>query len=176
MHGFGKIAVALGMISLPVQAFARPQCLTHGEAEAVATAFLPALITNVRDQCRPLLPVDAALTTQGLEMAERYSGPALRARDVANPIVTRMIFSGENPPAEANFDPSTALDMVEAVIAVELAGELDADGCALANNIFSALEPLPAANFARLFVIFLDIGSRDDPVPGPFSLCREEEA
>jgi hypothetical protein len=176
MHRLGKIAAAVGLVSLPVQAFAQTQCLTHGEAEAVATAFLPALVTNVRDQCRPLLPADAALAIHGLEMAERYSGPALRAREVATPIVSRMILSGENPPDEADFNPSAALDMVEAVIAVELAGELDADGCALANNIFSALEPLPAANFAQLFVIFLDIGSRDDPVPGPFSVCREEEA
>jgi hypothetical protein len=176
MHRLKKIAAAISLISLPAQAMAQTQCLTHEEAEAVATAFLPALVTNVHSQCRSQLPADAPLSLHGLDMAERYTGPALRARETATPIVARMILAGESPPSEEEFNPAMALDALEVAIAVELAGELDEDGCALADNIFSALEPLPAENFARLFVVFLDIGSRNDDTPGPFSLCREQEA
>ncbi len=172
----GRLAIAaICTTGLTGQALAKSGCVERHEAETVVTAMLPALIGNVREACMPILPADAALSQNGEAMVVRLNGAAEMVRAQAGEIAVRLMLEGEDPPPPEMLEPELILGTLEAAMTVEVASGLDADDCAIANDFFSALEPLPAPNLARLVVIFLDIGSRNDDEAedaGPFTLCR----
>ena len=106
------------------------------------------------------------------ELAARYDLEAAGARPAAGPIAARTLRDDEQVPEV--LAPDTALAALELGVGVAFAGLFDAEGCRIANNVFRALEPLPASNFATLIVTLIEIGGREPDGSAPIRLCAEE--
>lgn len=167
-----KLAAGAALLGMSAQVAAQPACLTNAEAETMIQAMLPTLISNVSEQCSAHLPANANLIARSQSLGERYTPAAEAARAQAAGLALRILDDGE---AVQMLDNDSGGDLVlgifEMGIAVAMAEAMDVTSCAIADRVFTALEPLPSRNFSSLLTLLIEIGSRDDEDPGPFSLC-----
>jgi hypothetical protein len=65
------------------------------------------------------------------------------------------------------------MPILDSVMGPMIAKELKPKDCVLIDGLLSALDPLPAENFARTFILFAQIGVAEKPDP-EFPLCPLE--
>ncbi|MBC7986460.1 MAG: hypothetical protein H7X93_07290 [Sphingomonadaceae bacterium] len=166
------IGAGLAALSMASQAAAQPVCVTAAESDAIFATTLPGIMDNLRERCAPRLPADSVLMARGGAAAERYRAAADAGRALAIAALERVFATGE-PAVDDALSGEAMLALFEAGFEAEMAPNLDARGCARAEAIFGAIEPLPAANLTRLISVFMAIGAEDaDPGEAPpFRIC-----
>ncbi|MGL5838476.1 MAG: hypothetical protein ACRCY3_08255 [Sphingorhabdus sp.] len=132
-------------------------CMTSSELNSVVVALLPSLHTQVVTSCRSFLPANAAMVVGSEGLTASYQAAAADERVAAGDALKKLF--GKDMPAQM---PGTALlPFVEAMVPEMLGKELDAKSCVIANNIWSAMAPLPPQNIASMLGAIILAASQD---------------
>lgn len=132
-------------------------CLTSSEFQSVAVTLLPVLHNQAVTSCKAFLPANAGLLVQSAELTARYAPSAARERAAAGEILARMLADQLPVPMSG----SAILPFVEGMVPAMLAQGIDAETCEVANNLWTALAPLPAENIASTLGAILVAASKD---------------
>lgn len=132
-------------------------CLKDSEFRSVAVTLLPVLHNQAVASCKAYLPANAGLLVQSAELTQRYAASAERERTAAGDILARLL-ANELPVPMAG---SAILPFIEGMVPAMLAQGIDAEMCETANNIWTALAPLPPENIASTLGAILLATSKD---------------
>lgn len=153
-------AVALAAISShqgAVAASAATPCMSKSEFQSVAVTLLPVLHSQAVTSCKAFLPANAGLLVQSAELTARYASSAEREKVAAGQILARMLADQLPVPMSG----SAILPFIEGMVPAMLAQGIDAETCEVANNIWTAIAPLPAENIASTLGAILVAASKD---------------
>ncbi len=132
-------------------------CMTNSEFQSVAVVLLPALHSQAVTSCKAFLPANAGLLVQSAELTARYATSAERERTAAGDILARLLAKEMPVPMTG----SAILPFIEGMVPAMLAQEIDAEACEVANNIWTAIAPLPPENIASTLGAILLAASKD---------------
>jgi hypothetical protein len=132
-------------------------CMSKSEFQSVAVVLLPVLHSQAVTSCKAFLPANAGLLIQSDELTTRYAESAARERIAAGDILARML-ANELPVPMAG---TAILPFVEGMVPAMLANGIDAKTCEAANNIGTALAPLPPENIAATLGAIMVAASKD---------------
>lgn len=149
------VAVTSHQDALAAQA-AKP-CLSNGEFRSVAVTLLPALHNQAVSSCKAHLPSNAGLLVQSAELTAKYNAAAEKERTAAGNILARLLADELPVPMSG----SAILPFIEGMVPAMLAQSIDAKACEAANNIWTALAPLPSENIASTLGAILLANSND---------------
>ena len=140
----GFCAAFMALTAQPAAAASNDFCLTRDEVRSGLSAMAPILIEGFVKSCTPLLAADSNLLTLGPVMAEKY-------RSVANAtdedlMALFMKIGG----VMGDMPPDLPLDMMKQDIWDDMAKDIKATECTIADRIVPDLEALPAANMIGL--------------------------
>lgn len=150
---------------------ARP-CLTRVEAGDLALFVLPAFIEGAGRKCRPALSAGAFFDIGAGTLAQRLRSESGNRWTAARAAIEKL--SGERLPTF--FGEDMTRRMAEAAGATALIKEIDTEDCGKLDQALGALAPLPADNFARLLVLLIEAGAKEEPAKALFRLCPAEPA
>lgn len=153
-------AAALAALTCHQGAFAAQAakpCMNNSEFQSVAVVLLPVLHTQAVASCKAFLPSNAGLLVQSAELTSRYATSAERERTAAGDILARLLAKEMPVPMSG----SAILPFIEGMVPALLAQEIDAEACEVANNIWTALAPLPPENIASTLGAILLAASKD---------------
>lgn len=136
--------IALSSHQGAVAAQSAKPCLSNGEFQSIALVLLPTLHNQAVTSCRAFLPANAGLLVQSEELKARYTAAAARERTAAGNVLARLL-ANELPESMSG---AAILPFIEGMMPAMLAQGIDAEGCEAANNIWTALAPLPPENIA----------------------------
>jgi hypothetical protein len=169
-----RVVLALATLALPISASAQVAggCLTPSEAEGLITYSLPSIIRSVSARCAATLPATAPLIQAGSVTAARYQIDADKAWPTA-----RGAFDTLSGLKMASVIGDTATrKLLDTAIAGSLAAKLKPQDCGAIDQMIDLLQPLPAANMARLTIILMQIRGKDGKAKEvPFKLCPTEQ-
>ena len=148
---------ALGSHQGAIAASANKPCLSKSEFQSVAVTLLPVLHSQAVTSCKAFLPANAGLLVQSAELTARYASSAERERVAAGEILARMLADQLPVPMTG----SAILPFIEGMVPAMLAQGIDAETCEVANNIWTAIAPLPAENIASTLGAILVAASKD---------------
>ncbi|MEQ1540156.1 MAG: hypothetical protein ABL928_14610 [Sphingorhabdus sp.] len=140
--GFGAAFIALG--TQPAAAATQDFCFTRTETRMALSYFAPLLVEGFVKSCTPHLTAEAPLLLKGPEMAASY-------RAVANPTDVDMAalfaklggVTGDTPPA-------MSMDTIANELFADMAKDIKADECVIADKLVDDLAALPAVNMIGL--------------------------
>ena len=156
------LATAAAMIALSdhqgaaAMQSSRP-CMQQEEFRSVAVVLLPVLHKQAVSSCSAFLPSNAGLLVQSDELTSRYTASAERERPAAGEALARLLANEMPVPMSG----SAILPFVEGLVPGLLAEGIDAKTCEIANNIWTALAPLPPENIASTLGAILLAASQD---------------
>lgn len=148
---------ALGSHQVALAASSGKPCISKNEFQSVAVTLLPVLHSQAVTSCKAFLPANAGLLVQSAELTARYASSAERERVAAGEILARMLADQIPVPMSG----SAILPFVEGMLPGLLAQGIDAQTCEAANNIWTAIAPLPAENIASTLGAILVAASKD---------------
>lgn len=148
---------AIGSHQGAIAASAATPCMSKSEFQSVAVTLLPVLHSQAVTSCKAFLPANAGLLVQSAELTARYASSAERERVAAGEILARMLADQLPVPMSG----SAILPFVEGMLPGLLAQGIDAQTCEAANNIWTAIAPLPAENIASTLGAILVAASND---------------
>ena len=156
------LASAAALIALcshqgALAAQATKPCMTNSEFQSVAVVLLPSLHSQAVTSCKAFLPANAGLLVQSAELTARYATSAERERTAAGDILARLLAKEMPVPMSG----SAILPFIEGMVPAMLAQEIDAEACEVANNIWTAIAPLPPENIASTLGAILLAASKD---------------
>lgn len=137
-------------------------CLSNSEFQSVAVVLLPVLHSQAVTSCKAFLPANAGLLVQSAELTARYAVSAERERTAAGDILARLLAKEMPVPMSG----SAILPFIEGMVPALLAQEIDAEACEVANNIWTAIAPLPPENIASTLGAILLAASKDKSEDG----------
>lgn len=148
------------------------KCLSAAEAESVAVSALPDALSSAQRACAPHLPAQSALRNAGERIAQVYRPAA----DKAWPRAGRAFLSAVELPLPEGTSPDVMRPLLVATISALVEQEIKPQDCGTVNEFYSALEPLPPENVAKLLIAFMKLGDRER-APGkgktsPFTICE----
>ncbi len=149
--------VALGTQS--AQAAQSANCLTQGEASGLAMAIIPGALEQTMKDCAAHLPANAGLMVNGPGALAQYrqAASAEAVQSVAGNAIAKI--AGDDLPSEV--PKALALSFVEAMVVGSIAKGMDEESCAIVNNVWAPLAPLPLRNLSEV-VIGVALAALDD--------------
>lgn len=149
--------VALSTHQGAMAAQAAKPCMSQNEFQSVAVVLLPVLHNQAVASCKAFLPSNAGLLVQSEELTERYAASAERERAAAGTILARLLAKELPFPMSG----SAILPFIEGMMPAIIAQGIDAERCEIANNIWTAIAPLPPENIASTLGAILLASSKD---------------
>ncbi len=152
---FGAALIALSV--QPAAAATNDFCISSTETRMVLSYVAPVLVEGFVKSCTPFMAAESSLLTLGPDMAANY-------RAVANPtdadiealigkVGTAM---GDAPPEDVT------LAMIKSELVAEMAKDIKADDCAMADKFVTDLAALPAANMLGMIESILFVAELKD--------------
>ncbi|MGB7406665.1 MAG: hypothetical protein WA906_13330 [Pacificimonas sp.] len=165
------LIMAATVAALPGAAVAQSEaagrsCVSPEESRAVVANLLPDILKQSAISCRAQIGEDNWLTRDGASFAMDLEPLADRAWPDAKRALERI--AGNPLP-----DDPAMLAIGRSVIAAGIATNLDAGACDTVSRLTAELAPLPPANFAGVFALFLELGIAEN-ADVPFRVCRAE--
>ncbi len=133
-------------------------CLKSEEFQSIAVVLLPLLHKQAVTSCKTFLPSNAGLLVQSDELTARYVATAERQRTKAGDILARLLAKEMPVPMSG----SAILPFVEGMVPALLSEGMDARTCQIANNVWTALAPLPPENIASTLGAILQVAADAD--------------
>ena len=130
-----------------------PSCIPRAQAGEMAVVLIPSLIDNAARRCAGTLPQGAFLGTGSAAMTARLRAETAPFRDRAVGQILEL--TGQ---AVAPAEGTTNDQMIELVTA-SMAGALEPERCASANELVESLSPLPARNLGQMFGVLIGLGA-----------------
>lgn len=145
-------------------------CVNSADATALATAFLPELLSALAVRCGAALPPDANLRGNLPGLVNRYRAESDQAYPRAAGAIGRIA-----SPQVAGLGPELLRPLVASLIVPLAVGAINAGDCPRIDRAISLLSPLPARNIAGLAVLALEVDRAHHPerARGGVSLCPE---
>ncbi len=161
--GYFKCAASLALLSCaaaPASAAveAAKPCMTKDQLGGLVVALLPAAMKQLQSTCKVHLPAGASLNNMSPSQIKIFEAAAETAKPKAGEALGIMM--GKDIPQ--GVDPGTMLPFIEAMAVSGLANEMKPENCNIANNLWSALAPLPPENWGELVASFVALGIADN--------------
>ncbi|MCW3837973.1 hypothetical protein ACFQ1E_17960 [Sphingomonas canadensis] len=163
MRGFNRLRTAArwsalaACFALPVEATAQEaRCLPLPAARALITGMLPSVLDELRERCADRLPADALLANMPKDVMGKYRSAA----DKAWPQVLDAFAAMEGKEL-GDAERAIAGPLIQAMIGPALLEKFDPADCAPANDLITALAPLPPENLATAAVTIFELGRKD---------------
>jgi hypothetical protein len=150
------------------QASKPEECITAPEAEAFFLAISPVLLRHLTDFCAKELPASSYLFSNPNYMP-KFKTAATLAMPGAEVAMRKLV--GHDMPDGMTLEGM--MPMMDTVMGGMITDELKPKDCVVIDGLMSALDPLPAENLARTFILFAQIGIADKP-DSDFPLCPLE--
>lgn len=169
MNTIVRFALGAAAFAMPVQtlAAAPEQCMTKVEAKSLFVFILPSAVEGLAAKCRSALPADAYLLSPGA--AARFRSESEASWPGARAAFGRIA----GPAAMKVLDDSTTRKLISTSIVDGIASDVKPKSCVGIDQLLSALQPLPPANFSALIESFMTLGLGTDGRSGSFRLCPE---
>lgn len=158
----------LAAFCMPATAIAQQaKCVSRAESRAVVANLMPALLTSAAQHCGPQLSGASYLANNAPRLAQRLAPHGEAAWPAARTAIEKL---GGNPLP----DNPALIELGRQALATGIAGKMDAKACMGIDALAEQLAPLPPANFANVFALFLEMGVNADrksaikvcPAPG----------
>jgi hypothetical protein len=142
---FGYFTALLALASQPAAAAAQDLCLTRDEMRAGLSYIAPLVIGGFVKFCTPHLTGDAALLVKGPEMASNYRAVATSSPRDLELLLEKMNGLFGKQPAD--------LSLANLPVRLEenMAKDIGAKECVVAEKVVTDLAELPAKNILGLF-------------------------
>lgn len=155
------------------QSAAPAACLTEAEASGVITFILPSMLTSLETRCRDSLPRQSALSTVGLDMAQRMKPDAERAWPTAKAAIGKLSNNAQLP---SFLGDSVLKPLLEAAMVAGIVETVKPESCETVDRFVDALSPLPADKLADLITLLIDAGTKSGKPATtgkgtPFAMC-----
>jgi hypothetical protein len=168
-----KLFAAIAILIVPSPAAAAPTppapCITPAELSDMALYFLPVVLGVVTEKCRPVLPAEAYLLTDGVAFAERLSAERSSRWPGARAAFVKL--AGEVP---AGTTDEQLRQMGDAMFRTRLPNDIRTADCGTVDEFARVLAPLPPDNLGRLAGLLASAGASRDRKkrrPGGFPIC-----
>ena len=160
MSGIAGKFAALAALTMPVtvSAQAAKPCLTKDQLGSLVVAFIPAAMKQLQTTCTANLPANAALNSLTADKLAQFQIAADAAKPKAGEALRLMM--GKDVPA--GVDGATLLPFIESMVVSGVSAEIKPDACPIANNLWSALAPLPPEKLGELVVSVVMAGTSRD--------------
>jgi hypothetical protein len=174
----GSLAL-IASVTTPVFAATQQskQCMSKDQLGSLVVVLLPAAMKQLQTSCKEHLPANSALNSLNDDQIARFTQAAETAKPEAGKALRIMM--GNDVPK--GVDGATMLPFIESMAVAGIAGELKPEMCPVANNLWSALAPLPPENWGELIAVFAELGLAGKKADGktegkkgglpPFDLC-----
>jgi hypothetical protein len=149
------LGIPLSSSAQAAQEQSQRKCMEASEVSNLGVALLPAVISKISDNCGLYLPADASLNMSAPRVAAEYHTKAIAARPAAYQAIKMLV--GDKLPPEMSAD--ALFPFAEAMISGELGKMVGKKECQVANNIWSALEPLPLENWGMIVAAIVSADS-----------------
>jgi hypothetical protein len=167
------LVAALALMPTVARAADAP-CLTSTEFSSLSSYALPSMIRGTAQHCASVLPRDAFLRNQSVQLASRYdarkavSWPAAKAAFI-------KIGAATNPQAADIFKQMSddALQpLIDGLIQGMIGQQLPTERCNAVDRLVMLLAPLPAESTAELIGLAAGFGAKNGKAKvGQFSIC-----
>jgi hypothetical protein len=140
--GFGAALIALS--TQPAAAVTQDFCFTRDETRMALSYLTPLLVEGFVKSCTPHLTAEAPLLIKGPEMATNY-------RAVANPTDTdiKTLFAKIGG-VTGDMPPDMSMETFANELFTDMAKDIKADECIIADKLVTDLAALPAINMIGL--------------------------
>lgn len=161
----------------PQPGFSQPApprpCLTPVEAKELATFILPGLVESLASRCRGSLGRDAFLRQPANKvLAERLRRDGASSWPVAKAAIEKL--SGNRLPGL--FGERFLKTVAESTAADLVLRNFDKKDCGAANDLVSALAPLPSSNFSQAIAALISLGADAADETAPLRICTAPAA
>lgn len=167
------LAAALAVTPAAVQAAEAP-CLTPSEFTSLSSYALPSMIRGTAQHCAGVLPRDAFLRKDSVQLASRYDGRKAASWPGAKAAFIK-IGAATNPQAADVFklmSDDALQPMLDGLIQGMIGQQLPTTRCSAVDRLVMLLAPLPAENTAELIGLAAGFGAKDGKAKvGQFSIC-----
>jgi hypothetical protein len=156
-----RIAVAIMLAALPSAVVAQTtDCMPQPQAAALVTFALPTLVERLGKRCSEVLPPNAYIVANAMELADRYRPDSAAAWPQARRAIGVIFqkFLGQPMPADMNSDMIRTL--AEPTLGGFLAKQVDRDDCFVANEAIMDGRALSGTDVGRMAVLAISIADR----------------
>ena len=157
-----KAAALAAALAISGKALAAPPpCITPAEMRGGVAYFLPPVIAEVQDRCKPHLASSSYLLARAGAIAEQLEGDKARHWPMARAVFLKM---GDQADSRKLSDmPDEALrPLVDTMLGALLRIKVDAPICGEINDITEALAPLDADGTVNLIATVFSTVARKD--------------
>lgn len=154
--------VSTAMCVTPALAQAKDSfCVTDSELQDLLLVAAPAALGAMGEGCAAVLPNGMVLGNPQSALAKSVDAAAREAWPKANKMFIRVLLSDKGAPSAGNGE--LTYEQVNAGVRPML-GKLvtDKESCRSVDKMLKLLEPLPAQNFAGIFVEIVRLATKDN--------------
>jgi hypothetical protein len=156
-----RLGIAFMLAAMPSVALAQaPDCMPQHQAAALVTFALPTLAEKLGKRCGEVLPPNAYIVANAMDLADRYRPDSAAAWPQARHAIGMIFekFLGQPMPPDMNSDAIRML--AEPAIGSLLAKQINRDDCFVANEAITDARNLSGADVGRLTVLAVSIAER----------------
>jgi hypothetical protein len=156
-----RIGFALMLAAMPSVALAQaPDCLPQPQAAALVTFALPTLVEKLGKRCSEVLPPNAYIVANAMELADRYRPDSAAAWPQARRAIGMVFqkFLGQQMPPEMNSDMVRTL--AEPALGSLLAKQVHREDCFIANEAIMDARAVSGTDVGRLAILAVTIADK----------------
>jgi hypothetical protein len=145
--GLKFLGSAVAIIALSVQpaaAATQQMCLTRDEVRMGLSYITPILVEGIVESCTPYMPPESQLLLHGPKMAENYRAIANATDEDMMALAAKIGDVTGDPP------PPMLLETLKTELVAEMAKDIKAEDCAIADQFAADMSALPATNILGL--------------------------
>ncbi|MEP2988991.1 MAG: hypothetical protein ABJN65_13455 [Parasphingorhabdus sp.] len=154
------LGTAILGLTQPSVAYAQvaEKCVQPEQAAALISYILPKAIEAAKSKCEPSLSIDSTLMEVNSERFASYQAASEAAWPKAKEAVN--IIGGDKLPGD--IDDSLLKPLADAIFTGMIAEQIKPKDCALIDQIYTDLAPMPSSNIASLTVTIIQAATKDD--------------
>ena len=156
-----RVGLALMLATMPSIASAQAlDCMPQPQAAALVTFALPTLVEKLGNRCSTVLPPNAYIVANAMELADRYRPDSAAAWPQARRAIGTIFqkFLGQPMPPDMNSDAIRML--AEPAIGSLLAKQIDRNDCFVANEAIQGARAVSGTDLGRLAVLAITVAER----------------
>ncbi len=157
--GLALMIAATPSVAL-AQAPAPADCLPQPQASALVTFALPTLMEKLGKRCGEVLPPNAYIVANAMDLADRYRPDSAAAWPQARRAIGTVFqkFLGQPMPPEMNSE--MVRQLAEPALGSLLAKQISRNDCTVANEAIMDARTVSGADVGRLAVLAVTIAER----------------
>ena len=156
-----RLGLFFMLAAMPSVALAQaPDCMPQPQAAALITFALPTLVEKLGKRCSEVLPPNAYIVANGMDLADRYRPDSAAAWPQARRAIGMIFqkFLGQPMPPDMNSDMVRML--AEPTIGGFLAKQINRDDCFVANEAIQGARAVSGTDVGKLAVLAVSISER----------------